>query len=95
MKNIKLWRQWIFQHDINPKQLVEIEQGLASAEVLEGPGMAVKVSGHELGRRSMVEPEAGCGGMETKYLTQWETVAHEEWAKIPKEGCYKLVSSYA
>lgn len=94
VKKLKLGRHWTFQQDNDPKHTSKSTKAWLEKKgwkVLEWPSQSPDLNPIE---NLWWDLKKAVGARKPKNISELETFAHEEWAKIPKERCQKLVSGY-
>ncbi|KAI8522083.1 hypothetical protein Bbelb_018370 [Branchiostoma belcheri] len=94
VKQLKLGRRWTFQQDNDPKHTSKSTKAWLEKKgwkVLEWPSQSPDLNPIE---NLWWDLKKAIAARKPKNIAELETFAHEEWAKIPKERCQKLVSGY-
>ena len=94
VRELKLGRRWWLQQDNDPKHRSKSTQAWLrrkSWNVLDWPSQSPDLNPIENLWWDLKKAVASC---KPRNLTELEAFAMEEWAKIPKERCQRLVSSY-
>ena len=90
----RLGRRFAFQQDNNPKHTAKTMQEWLrdkSLNVLEWPSQSPDLNPIEHHWRDLKIAVQRCS---PSNLTEFERICREEWKKLPKDRCAKLVVSY-
>ena len=94
VKKLKLGRHWTFQQDNDPKHTSKSTKAWLEKKgwkVLEWPSQSPDLNPIE---NLWWDLKKAVAARRLKNIAELETIAHEEWAKIPKERCQKLLTGY-